>query len=184
MSDTTNPKDALGLRKPPLRLIPAPALLYLSRVMGLGAVKYGPYNWRGKPVRFTVYLEAAMRHILSALDGENIDPESHMPPEAHAMACMAIILDARATGNLIDDRPPPGAAEKLIAELTQPNETPLRDAPLPPRQVKATDLVSECGCPAVFGRQIPWVGNTQRAYEAMERHQRGDCPGCGDDEAH
>jgi hypothetical protein len=44
--DTTNPKDAFGLKKPPLRLIPAAALLYMARVFGLGATKYGPYNWR------------------------------------------------------------------------------------------------------------------------------------------
>ena len=38
MSDTTNPKDLLGLKKPPLRLVPPAALIYLSRVMGLGEV--------------------------------------------------------------------------------------------------------------------------------------------------
>ena len=118
MSDTTNPKDLLGLKKPPLRLVPPTALIYLSRVMGLGAAKYGPYNWREKAVRYTVYLEAAMRHILTALDGEEIDPESGMPHAAHAMACMAIVLDAKATGNLIDDRPKPGATARLIAEMT------------------------------------------------------------------
>lgn len=117
--DTTNPKDALGLKKPPLRLVPAALLLYVSRVMGLGAQKYGLYNWRTKQVRLTVYLEAAQRHILAKLDGQDLDPESGMPHEAHAAACMGIILDAMATGNLIDDRPTPGAAERLITELTE-----------------------------------------------------------------
>lgn len=117
--DGSNPKDRIGLTKPPLRLIPAPALIKLAMVMGLGASKYGPYNWREKKVRYTVYIEAAQRHILSALDGEEIDPESGQPHTAHAMACMAIILDAQATGNLVDDRPTPGVAAKLIAELTK-----------------------------------------------------------------
>lgn len=114
-----NPKDRLGLKKPPLRLVPPAALLYMAKVMGLGAAKYGPYNWRQKKVRYTVYLEAAMRHILSALDGEEIDPESGQPHVAHAAACMAIVLDAKATGNLVDDRPTPGVAAKLIAEMTE-----------------------------------------------------------------
>lgn len=114
-----NPKDAIGLTKPPLRLLPAAALLFLARVLGLGAKKYGPYNWRTAKVRYTVYLEAAMRHILSALDGEEIDPESGQPHAAHAMACMAILLDAKATGNLVDDRPTPGVAASLIKELTE-----------------------------------------------------------------
>jgi hypothetical protein len=114
-----NPKDILGLEKAPLRLIPGPSLVRLSKAMELGAKKYGPYNWRAKAVRYSVYLEAAMRHILSALDGEDLDRESGQPHAAHAMACMAIVLDAQATGNLIDDRPTPGVTAQLIAETTK-----------------------------------------------------------------
>jgi hypothetical protein len=32
----------------------------------------------------------------------------------HAMACCAILLDARETGNLADNRPTPGAAGDMI----------------------------------------------------------------------
>jgi hypothetical protein len=113
-----NPKDLLGMTKPPLTLVPAALPIITSIVMKLGAKKYGPYNWREKKVRRTVYIEAAMRHLLSALDGEDADPESGMPHEAHAAACMGIILDALVTVNLVDDRPTPGAAAKLIAILT------------------------------------------------------------------
>lgn len=120
--DNMNPKDKLGMKKPPLHLIPASALVYLSRVMALGAKKYGPGNWRQHPVKMTVYLSAAWRHILQALDGEDKDAESGIPPMAHAMACCAIILDAQACGCLIDDRPPKGAAPKLMVELTEKNE--------------------------------------------------------------
>ncbi len=122
MSDTTNPKDLIGLTKPPLRLVPPALMLYVSRVMGLGAKKYGAYNWREKQVRKTVYLEAALRHILQALDGENADPESGQPHEAHAASCMGILLDAAANGNLIDDRSAPGPASRLIAEMTEKKE--------------------------------------------------------------
>jgi hypothetical protein len=114
-----NPKDLLGVKKPSLHLIPAAALLYESVVMKLGAEKYGAYNWRSNKVVLSVYLDAARRHMLAKLDGEDNDPESGMPHEAHVRACMGIILDAHATGNLIDDRPAPGAAARLIAELTE-----------------------------------------------------------------
>lgn len=90
--------------------------------MALGAEKYGPYNWREKEVRYTVYIEAAMRHLYSALDGEDNDPESGVPHVAHAAACAGIILDAMATGKLVDDRPTPGAAPKLIKELTESDD--------------------------------------------------------------
>lgn len=93
--------------------------MFLSRVFGLGAKKYGAYNWRTAGVRHTVYLEAAMRHILQALDGEKVDGESDQPHEAHAMACMAIILDAKSVGKLIDDLPPPGNVTEVIARLTE-----------------------------------------------------------------
>lgn len=118
LDDETNPKDLVGLKKPPVDLVPPAALLHMSRVMGLGAEKYGAYNWREKKVRSTVYLAAAMRHILQALDGEDLDPESGQPHEAHAAACMAILLDAQASGNLIDDRPTPGPAARVIEGLT------------------------------------------------------------------
>lgn len=116
-----NPKDAIGDTKPQMHLIPAPALIQAARVMELGAKKYGPYNWRGQPVRMTVYLAAAMRHILAKLDGQDLDPESGQPHEAHALACMAILLDAAATGNVKDDRPPVGAAAKLLAATKPPS---------------------------------------------------------------
>lgn len=117
--DTTNPKDILGLKKTPLRLVPPALKIFVAWVMALGAKKYGPYNWREKKVRQTVYIEAAMRHLEAVLDGENCDPESGLPHEAHAAACMGIILDARAGGHLIDDRPIRGSAAALMAQFTE-----------------------------------------------------------------
>jgi hypothetical protein len=117
--DTTNPKDLIGLTKPPLRLVPPVALLKMAKVMELGARKYGPYNWREKQVRYTVYLEAALRHIYSALDGEEIDPESGQPHTAHAAACMAIILDAQSLNQLVDDRAAAGATAETIRQMTE-----------------------------------------------------------------
>lgn len=119
MSDGTNPKDAAGSAKPQLHLIPPAAAIYEAKVMALGAAKYGAYNWRDKKVRLTVYISAAQRHMAQLLDGEDIDPESSQPHAAHVRSCMGIILDALATGNLVDDRPAPGVASRLIAELSK-----------------------------------------------------------------
>lgn len=117
--DLTNPKDLLGMKKPALHLVPSALTILVAKVMELGAKKYGPYNWRDKKVRLTVYLSAALRHLLQSLDGADVDEESQQAHEAHAAACMGIILDARANGCLIDDRPTKGAAEKLIKENTE-----------------------------------------------------------------
>lgn len=119
MTGEPNPKDALGDRKVALELIPPPALIAVAQVFKLGARKYGPYNWRSNKVRAMVYVGAALRHVLSYLDGEHIDPESGESHAAHAMACLAIVLDADATGNLVDDRPTAGVAAQMIRDRTE-----------------------------------------------------------------
>ena len=113
-----NPKDRIGAGKPPLHLIPPAAEIAEAVVMALGARKYGPYNWRSASVRGTVYISAARRHLAQWMDGQDNDPESGVSHLAHARACLGILLDALATGHLVDDRPPSGAASELIAAHT------------------------------------------------------------------
>lgn len=114
-----NPKDLIGATKPDLSLVPPAAMLHIASAMMDGAVKYGPYNWRGNPVKARVYVAAAMRHFQQFLDGEDIDPISKVHHLGHAGACVAILLDARETGNLADDRPTPGAAGDMIRRWDQ-----------------------------------------------------------------
>jgi len=114
-----NPKDRIGAKKPPLHLIPPAAEIAESVVMALGAEKYGAANWRSTKVRASVYIAAARRHLLQWFDGEDDDPESGISHLAHARASLGILLDAIATGNAIDDRPPPGAAAELIQRFTK-----------------------------------------------------------------
>jgi hypothetical protein len=110
----TNPKDLIGATKVDLSVVPPAALLHLASAMMDGAKKYGPFNWRENKVKGRVYVTAMMRHLLQYLDGEDIDPTSGVHHLGHAMACAAILLDARETGNLADDRPLPGAAGAMI----------------------------------------------------------------------
>lgn len=118
---TTNPKDILGMRKPSIHLIPAAGIIHQSIPHLDGAMKYGPYNWRAKKVRMTVYIAAAQRHLLELLDGADwVQDSANGAHHAGAViACMNIILDAKETGNLIDDRPIKGPASKLIVKYTR-----------------------------------------------------------------
>lgn len=120
MSSTpdNNPKSQYGIKKPPLHLVPPAAKIYLAMGFADGADKYGPYNWRENSVAASVYVGAAQRHLDQWWDGEENAADSGVHHLAHALSCLAIIADARETGNLIDDRPLPGAAAKLIKELT------------------------------------------------------------------
>lgn len=122
MSDelaTANPKDRVGQTKPPLHLIPASAEIAESVVMALGARKYEPFNWRRTKIRASTYIAAARRHLAQWFDGEDNDAESGVSHLAHARACLGILLDAIATGHVIDDRPPKGAASALIRKYTR-----------------------------------------------------------------
>lgn len=115
--DTTNPKDRLGIKKVQLNLVPAASVIYQALAMEDGARKYGPYNWRAKKVIASIYVAAAERHLKAWYDGEECAADSGKPHLAHALACLGIIVDALETGNLVDDRPLPGAASKLIAKF-------------------------------------------------------------------
>ena len=103
-----NPKDRLGKAKPSMHFVPMIARLQEAIVMALGAKKYGAYNWRTAPVIATVYSDAIERHLAQWMDGEDVDEESGVSHLAHVRACCAILIDAQATGNLLDDRPMTG----------------------------------------------------------------------------
>lgn len=117
--DESNPKDKIGQLKPNLHLVPPALIIHAAKAMENGAKKFGPYNWRVKKVRGTIYVSAALRHILSYLDGEDCADDSKVHHLGHAAACLGILLDAQETGNLIDDRPVKGAAAATIKRLTQ-----------------------------------------------------------------
>jgi hypothetical protein len=58
------------------------------------------------------------------LDGQDDDSESGVSHLAHARACLGILLDAIATGHLVDDRPAPGVAQQLIERHTLAAQEP------------------------------------------------------------
>ncbi len=122
MSRPANPKQAYGDKKVPLQNIPPVALVYLGMALKEGARKYGAYNWRENDVEVMTYLGATMRHVAAYLDGENIDPESGNPHLAHALASLAILVDAVECGVAIDNRPPKGAAPRVLKEATNASE--------------------------------------------------------------
>lgn len=117
-----NPKTIYGTLKPDLSLIPPTALVYLALGFMNGAKKYGPYNWRSNKVSARIYVAAAMRHLAAFLDGEDNDESTNgsgYPHLGHAMACLAILADAKESGCLIDDRPPHGATSVVLDRWTR-----------------------------------------------------------------
>lgn len=125
MTDLTNPKDLVGATKVNLSTVPPASIIYEALAMQDGARKYGAYNWRTKKVVASIYIAATLRHIYKFLDGLDNDVESGLPELAHAKACLGILIDAKETGNLVDDRPTPGAAARLLERyrVTESNTT-------------------------------------------------------------
>lgn len=116
-----NPKDLIGAKKPNLALVPSSAVIGMALAFQNGAIKYGPFNWRekGKPVQYMTYLSADLRHTYEFIDGEDVARDSLLSHLAHKMAGIAVLYDAIACGNAIDDRPNRGVAADLIAQHTK-----------------------------------------------------------------
>lgn len=145
---SSNPKDVLASdeQRVLLHLIPSPALIETARALMDGARKYGPYNWREEGVGATTYLSASLRHIRAYLDGQKNAADSGVHHLGHAIACLAILLDAEAVGNLVDDRPLSAPTASLMDEMKR-----TRDNFIPAADIYVDDADDEDG-PGEMGK--------------------------------
>lgn len=74
-------------------LLPAEAVEAMVEVLTYGAKKYTPENWRKVPDWRWRYFAAAMRHLWAWKRGQKRDPESGKLHLAHAMCCIAFLLE-------------------------------------------------------------------------------------------
>lgn len=135
-----NPKATDSAHKIPLDLCPGSAIVAIASVIAQGHKKPGReiYNWREKPISYRQYHAAVLRHLAKYLDGEEHDTElseltkcdesgntiegaegykiSHLDA---AISSLAILIDARECGTLLDDRPGKGGAAKYLNRITK-----------------------------------------------------------------
>ncbi|WP_019919080.1 dATP/dGTP diphosphohydrolase domain-containing protein [Methyloversatilis discipulorum] len=123
----TNPKDAIGTNKLPLHLWPTTATALGCVAFAEGMLKYGRTNWRDAGVRASIYVDAAKRHLDAWFEGEEVAPDSGVPHLANALACIAIIVDAKAAGKLHDDRAYNGSGYRALVEQLTPIVAQLRE---------------------------------------------------------
>lgn len=141
----SNPKDVIGSGKVPLELVPDTLRVAASMAFLEGALKYGRFNWRLAGVRASIYKAALDRHMAAWWNGEDIDLDSGLPHLWKAVACLAILIDAREVAKLTDDRPPYAPVSAMLDRITpdvvalqqrhrdkQPHQCTLEDAPPPP----------------------------------------------------
>lgn len=89
--------------KPQLNLIPSEALTGMAKAFMYGAKKYNRFNFK-KGLEYTRLTDAAMRHILQFLDGEEQDVESGEDHISHALASLAMLKYMMANRPEMDDR--------------------------------------------------------------------------------
>ena len=98
-------KDA---EKPRMDLLDAEFLEDVAYVMGWGAVKYSPNNWRNG-FKWSRLIAACFRHLCAILRGEDRDPESGFLHSAH-LGCMVMFLHNHMKNKPeLDDRWKPNA---------------------------------------------------------------------------
>lgn len=114
----TNPKDAVGVRKwRQFTTVPMTVLSELGVAMLEGGMKYGRHNYRVAGVKTSVYIDAAIGHIVQFWEGEDIDPDSGISHVTKAIASLTVLRDAMIQDKLNDDRPPKANLDKLREEL-------------------------------------------------------------------
>jgi len=114
----SNPKDLSGSGKVPLHLWPETATVFGCIAFLDGALKYGRSNFRVVGVRASIYVDAAKRHINLWFEGEENEPDTGIPHLAYALACLAIIVDAKVCGKLFDDRMVHGGYKAAMEQIT------------------------------------------------------------------
>lgn len=90
------------LNKPQLSLIPTRAKAELARVLKYGVDKYGRNNWEKCDDKLR-YIDAALRHIDSYIEGTIFDYESGYHHLAHAIASLMFIVELEKRYNLNDN---------------------------------------------------------------------------------
>lgn len=91
--------------KPEMYLLPPNATLEVGEVLSYGAKKYSPDNWKKVAGLEQRYTSAALRHILAAMSGEELDEETGLSHEAHAICCLLFILENRLETRNQKERP-------------------------------------------------------------------------------
>ena len=117
--EASNPKAANGAAKLPLHLWSPLATAYGSVALENGGLRYGYGNYKATPVKMSIYLAAMLRHIYAFMENQEFDEVDGTPHLGAILANCAIILEARAVGTLVDDRPITGGYVKESAELTK-----------------------------------------------------------------
>lgn len=118
----SNPKDGVGVKKwRQFCTVPQTVISEVGVAMLEGHLKgYRRHNYRVAGVRSSVYVDAAMGHIMQWWEGEDFDqdvPGGRMSHITKAIASLVVLRDAMIQDMLNDDRPPKGALAAVRSDM-------------------------------------------------------------------
>lgn len=90
--------------KPKLKYLTREFLEGVAKAQDYGARKYSPFNFQSG-LESTALYDAAMRHLLAWMSGEDLDPESGESHLSHAGANINMLMWMLANKPEMDDRP-------------------------------------------------------------------------------
>jgi hypothetical protein len=73
-------------------LLPMESLEVVTKVLMFGSAKYSDHNWKIVPNARARYIDAALRHLMASVRGEENDNESGMSHIAHCICCLLFVL--------------------------------------------------------------------------------------------
>ena len=89
--------------KPPMALLDSAYLEGMASVLGFGASKYGPHNWRNG-ISYSRLISAAYRHLGAINAGEDVDSESGLAHSYHLGCCIMFLASMMQHRPDMDDR--------------------------------------------------------------------------------
>ena len=89
--------------KPRVDLLPTLPLEEIAKVLGQGALKYPPNNWR-EGMTWSRCYASCLRHLFAWWRGENLDQETGLSHLAHAACNILFLLEYELTKKGTDDR--------------------------------------------------------------------------------
>jgi len=123
----SNPKDVAGSARIDFTLISPFAMAEETLALEEGGSKYGYYNYQVVGVKNRVYIAAIFRHAFKYLMGEERDPKTGVHHLGSIRACAGIIIDAKARGKLIDNRPPSHKGASSLLDSMEARVRQVRD---------------------------------------------------------
>lgn len=170
-----NPKDIVGAKKSPLGFVPPALVIGTAPAMAVGAEKYGPFNWRERPVQVMTYIEAILRHMYAFMDGQDVAEDTGVSHLGHAAASLGILMDAFSLDRVIDNRPKGGPAADILRS---------QDKSVQPKVDEAIEAAIEAALTEIGMSPVyePWGSGDGEVADTRNRPWKARCadPDCVD----